>query len=71
MAAKFGQLGFINHTIRIIANQHHYDGIVEMDKPKLATDMYYDTAYADLVRLIELAAPTPNATEQTDEREPE
>ncbi|MEI7462422.1 MAG: hypothetical protein WCK15_23745, partial [Pirellula sp.] len=65
-AAKLGQLGFITHTIRIIANQNRYDGIVEMEKPRLATDMYYDTAYADLASLIELATCARNATEQSD-----
>jgi hypothetical protein len=57
-AAKLGQLGFITHTIRIIANHNHYGEIIEMEKPRLATDMYYDIAYADLAALIDLATHT-------------
>ena len=34
-----------------------------MQKPQLATDMYYDPAYEELVALINLATQTPNETE--------
>ena len=63
-AAKLGQCGFITSTIRIITNQNRHGGIIEMEMPRLATDMYYDSAYADLVSLIEAAAHSRNATEQ-------
>jgi hypothetical protein len=65
-AAKLGQCGFITHSIRIIANHNEYDGIVEMEKPRLATDMHYDRAYADLASLIDLASHGLNATEPSD-----
>jgi len=62
-AAKLGQFGFITNSIRIIAEQNSRGGIIEMQKPQLATDMYYDPAYTELVALINLATQTPNETE--------
>jgi hypothetical protein len=61
-AAKLGQHGFITHTIRLIANQNHFDGIVAIENARLATDMYYDPAYGDLIFLTELATHAPNAS---------
>jgi hypothetical protein len=65
-AAKLGQFGFIKQSIRIIAHEYNFRDFTEIGKPQLATDMYYDPAYAELVALIDLATQTCNGTEPSD-----
>jgi hypothetical protein len=65
-AAKLGQFGFIQQSIRIIAKEYNVREFTEIGKPQLATDMYYDHAYAELVALIDLATQTCNGTEPSD-----
>ncbi|MGA2253347.1 MAG: hypothetical protein ABSG53_01690 [Thermoguttaceae bacterium] len=58
-AAKLGQLGFITHSIRIIANREDHG---ELEPARLATDMYYDGAYQDLRELTDIATRGRNST---------
>ncbi len=56
-AAKLEQLGFITQQIRIVQNKRELgDGVIALEKAQLATDMYYDSAYTELVSLINLAS---------------